>query len=98
MKVTENTKIKEWYVKTFPHDSLAREEMKDDITFYGLFRCLDRYENVYDFLGVSDSIIRENCFAKLAELMEVDYGYVYDQWLATPSEVYEIPAYYVVKM
>jgi hypothetical protein len=80
MKVTENTKIKEWYMTEYPDDELG-VEMNKDITFYDLFVVLDTYKSVYDSLGVWDSIIRERVFSKLAEVMRVDYGYIYDQWL-----------------
>ena len=76
----EDWKIKEWYCETYPTDDMG-VELYDDITFYDLFETLDRYKNVYDFIGVGDSIIRERLFAKLAEIMGVDYEYVYEQWL-----------------
>ena len=80
MKVTENTKIKEWYMTEYPDDELG-VEMNKDITFYDLFVVLDTYKSVYDSLGVWDSIIRERVFSKLAEVMNVDYNYIYEQWL-----------------
>ena len=80
MKVTENTKIKEWYMMEYPDDELG-EEMNKDVTFYDLFVVLDTYKSVYDTLNVWDSIIRERVFSKLAEIMSVDYDYIYEQWL-----------------
>ena len=80
MKVTENTKVKEWYMTEYPEDELG-VEMNKNLTFYDLFVVLDTYKSVYDSLGVWDSIIRERVFNKLAEVMNVDYGYIYDQWL-----------------
>ena len=80
MKVTENTKIKEWYMTEYPDDELG-VEMNKDITFYDLFVVLDTYKSVYDSLGVWDSIIRERVFSKFAEVMNVDYNYIYEQWL-----------------
>jgi hypothetical protein len=76
-----NANIKEWYIKEYPTDDLG-QYLNDDITFSGLFETLDRYRDVYDYLGGdADSIIRERCFAKLAEIIGTDYDYVYDQWL-----------------
>lgn len=80
MNVTEKTKIKEWYTKEYPTDELGAE-INNDITFYDLFVVLDRYKDVYEALNVCDSIIRERVFGKLAEIMEVDYDYIYMQWL-----------------
>ena len=80
MNITEETKIKEWYVKEYPLDELG-VKINKDITFNDLFVVLDTYKNVYDALNVWDSIIRERVFNKLAEIMQVDYDYVYEQWL-----------------
>lgn len=77
---TEDTKVKEWYQEMYPTDDLG-EEINDDITFYDVFRCLDNYGDIYDFLGVGDSLVRERVFEELAQIMGVDYDYVYEQWL-----------------
>lgn len=73
-------KIKDWYMFEYPNDDIG-ELIDDDITFQGLFLSMDVYQNVYDTLGISDSLIRERVFYLLAEIMEVDYDYVYQQWL-----------------
>lgn len=44
--------------------------------------------DVYDVLGVHDSLIRENVFAKLAELLDVDYDEIYHTWLYGVDESY----------
>ena len=46
-----------------------------------VFECLDSYENIYDLLGVGDSLVRERIFEALAEIMNVEYDYIYHQWL-----------------
>lgn len=80
MNITEKTKIKEWYVKEYPKDELG-VELDNEITFYDLFVVLDNYKSVYKALNVWDSIVRERVFSKLAEIMQVDYDYIYEQWL-----------------
>ena len=72
--------VKEWYKGEYPTDDLV-EEIKDTVTFEDIFEALDNYKDIYDIIGVTDSLVRERIFEKLAELMEVDYDYVYDQWL-----------------
>ena len=80
MNATERMKIKDWYIKVYPTDELG-VEIDDNITFYDLFAVLDTYKSVYEALNVWDSIVRERVFGKLAEIMNVDYDYVYEQWL-----------------
>lgn len=80
MEIDENTKIKEWYMNEFPADSLG-SELKDNVTFYNMFECMDNYNDIYELIGVEDSIVRERCFVKLAEIMGVDYDYINEQWL-----------------
>ena len=80
MKITETTKLREYYCSVYPTDGLGAE-IDGSVTFYYLFNALDRYRDVYDVIGVGDSIIRERLFDALAELMEVLYKEVYDQWL-----------------
>lgn len=76
-----NTNIKEWYMEEYPNDKVGLT-LNDDITFEGLFEVLDSYGDVYEYLGGdADSVVRERCFAKLAEIMQVDYSYIYEQWL-----------------
>lgn len=73
--------VKEWYRGEYPTDDLV-EEIKDTVTFEDVFEALDNYEDIYEVIGNGiDSIVRERIFNKLATLMEVDYDYIYDQWL-----------------
>lgn len=73
-------KIREYYLETYPTDDLGIE-INSEATFEGLFRELDNYGDVYEYIGVGDSIIRERCFEKLADIMDVSYDEVYSQWL-----------------
>lgn len=72
--------VKEWYRGEYPTDDLV-EEIKDTITFEDIFEALDNYRDIYNEIGTTDSLVRERIFNKLATLMEVDYDYIYDQWL-----------------
>jgi len=78
--INENSKVKEWYLKEYATDDLGNE-INDDITFYDIFYALDRYKDIYEVMGVGDSVIRERVFVKLAEIMKCDYDYIYEQWL-----------------
>lgn len=87
-KEAQSLKVKDWYKEFYPDDELGNE-IRDNLTFYDLFRTMDRYMNVYTVLGVDDSIVRERVFDKLAEIIDVDYGYIYDQWLMSKSDTTE---------
>ena len=80
----ENTKIKVWYHDTFPDDDLYTE-IKADFRFYDLFLAWYQNKNIYQEMFIDNggnTIILERCFSKLAEIMGVDYDYIYYQWLA----------------
>ncbi len=72
--------IKNFYLENYPSDELG-VEINPMATFEGLFNTLDNYGDVYEYIGVGDSIIRERCFEKLSEIMECDYNVVYEKWL-----------------
>ena len=76
----EKNKVKEWYLKEYNTDELGKE-INEEITFYDIFYALDRYKDIYEILGVEDSMVRERVFQKLADIMKVEYNYIYEQWL-----------------
>ena len=71
--------IREWYAAKFPSDELSSKI--HDISFYDLIDCMNHGENVYEILGVKDSIVRERVFDEAAQLLHVDYDVVYKKWL-----------------
>ena len=79
--INENSKVKEWYITEYTTDELGNE-INDSITFYDVFYALDRHKDIYDLLGVEDSIVRERVFEKLAKIMGVDYEYIYSQYMS----------------
>lgn len=72
--------IKEYYVENFPTDELGLE-LSETPTFPGLLNQLIVGGDVYRYIGVGDSVIRERLFEKLAETLNVSYDYVYKLWL-----------------
>jgi len=78
----EKVSIKEWYLEQYPTDELGLE-INDNSTFMGLFEQMDNYRDVYGYIGVHDSLVRERVFEKLSMIMGVEYDYVYEQWLKT---------------
>ena len=73
-------KIKEFYLENFPNDELGLDIIETG-TFIGLLNELFTDGDVYGYIGVSDSLVRERVFWKLAEELEVKYDYVYNLWL-----------------
>lgn len=72
--------IREFYVENYPTDELGIE-LNENPTFAGLLNQLIVGGDVYRYIGVGDSIIRERLFERLAEELEVSYDYVYNLWL-----------------
>jgi len=72
--------IREFYVKNYPTDDMGNG-INPKATFVGLLNQLFIGNDVYEYLYVYDSIIRERLFEKLAEELEVGYEYVYKLWL-----------------
>ena len=72
--------IKQFYIENYPTDELGIE-LKDDTNFTGLLNELFTNNDIYGYIGVGDSIIRERLFEKLSEILNCSYDYVYDLWL-----------------
>ena len=72
--------IKEYYTTKYPDDLLGLE-ISSTATFDGLYDCLIENMNLYDYIGVMDSIIRERIFEGLAAHKNVDYDVIYYLWL-----------------
>ena len=88
MKKIGNAKrlrVKNWYIKNYPTDDLGKE-INDNLSFWSFYTYLFQGFNVYSVLGVGDSIVRERVFEKLAEILGVQYDYIYKLWLKTSNE------------
>ena len=74
--------VREFYVKNYPSDDMGAD-INPQATFDGLWNVLKTYGDVYEYLYVYDSIIRERLFEKLSIDKDVDYDVIYNQWLKT---------------
>ena len=72
--------IREFYVKNYPSDDMG-DGINPTATFAGLLNQLIIGGDVYAYLYVYDSIIRERLFERLAEELNVKYDYVYNLWI-----------------
>jgi hypothetical protein len=69
-----------YYVNHYPEDELGLE-IKAKATFKGLNEVLDNKKDVYSYIGVGDSLVRERVFIRLAQINRVDYDVIYKKWL-----------------
>ena len=83
MREIKVMKIKEFYLENYPSDELG-VEINENATFVGLLNTLHTKCDVYDFLGVYDSVVRERVFEELAYQQQVSYNIIYDLWLDNP--------------
>lgn len=81
LKPNENMKLAVFYAANYPNDKETAAEMNQENTFTDLFRALDGYQNVYDVLGVDDSLVRERLFEGLSDVSGMPYEEIYEQWL-----------------
>jgi hypothetical protein len=72
--------IREYYLETYPTDDLGLD-LNLTPTFAGLLNQLIVGGDVYRYIGVADSVIRERLFERLAQELEVSYDYVYNLWI-----------------
>ena len=74
-----NINVKNWYVETYPTDELG-QDINPEIEFTNVLNTLDNYRDIYDLIGVGDSIIRERLFQKLSQITGQTYTEIYDKW------------------
>lgn len=73
--------LKDWYTSEYPDDELGYE-LNDDVDLRRCFSSLGKdHPDIYDVMGVGDSLIRERVFAKIADVLGVDYDVIYRKWL-----------------
>jgi hypothetical protein len=75
-------KIKDWYTKNHPTDDLG-EELDEDVTFADLMNALNNKKEIYEVMGVGDSVIRERLFEHLTSMYDESYDTIYKKWLAS---------------
>lgn len=78
--LTMNDKIRPWYMATFPTDELGAR-ISPNATFMGAWNSLKEKRDIYAYIGVGDSIVRERIFGKIASLKKCSYDFVYNMWL-----------------
>ena len=78
-KLRSTSNVKAFYLAKYSTEDLG-QGIDSNINFKMVFECLDSYGNIYDLIGVCDSLVRERIFEALAKAMNVEYNYIYQQW------------------
>jgi len=78
--IQKDMRISQFYLDEYPEDIDMHDDINQDETMLGLLLALESGKDVYIYIGAYDSIVRERCFLKLAELLGVSYKEVYDKW------------------
>tara|TARA_R100001510_G_C7581632_1_gene154402 strand:- start:344 stop:667 length:324 start_codon:yes stop_codon:yes gene_type:complete len=72
--------LKKFYTKNYSNDNYGKQ-INPLSTFVGLLDKLHKGHNIYDYIGISDSCIRERLFLELANILITDYDYIYKLWI-----------------
>jgi hypothetical protein len=72
--------IKEFYLENYPTDELG-VEINENATFVGLLHTLHTKCDVYQYIDVYDSVVRERVFDELAKQLRLSYTTIYELWL-----------------
>ena len=76
--------IREFYLENYPTDELGLE-INETATFPGLLNLLTFGGDVYEYIGVTDSWMRELIFKELAERNGLSDEWIYNLWMSGVS-------------
>ena len=76
----EELKLKKFYLENHPNDNMG-ERIDETKTFEDLYDAIKTGGDVYDVIGIADSLIRDRLFKKLAEVKNIPYIDLYNGWL-----------------
>lgn len=72
--------VHNWYKEAYPTDELC-DEINPKITFKDVLDKMNKGEDIYDIMGVDDSLVRERVFDGLSQTFNIDYDVIYNKWL-----------------
>lgn len=72
--------VKDWYKEAYPTDELC-DEINSKITFKDVLDKMNKGEDIYDIMGVDDSLVRERVFDGLSQTFNIEYDVIYNKWL-----------------
>ena len=79
MKATSETAVRTWYMAAYPMDDLG-ERVRAGITFRDVLNALYAGDDVYECIGIHDSVVRSRVFEELAVIAGVSYSDIFGLW------------------
>jgi len=77
--------IKEFYLNAYPTDDMG-EDINPNANFTGLITQIFGGFDIYEYVGVYDSLVRERLFTELANQLNKPYEFVYRLWLDNDND------------
>ena len=72
--------IQQWYVKAYPSDDLGYN-ISGQAVFVDLHNGIMHGYDIYGYLGISDSLVRERIFLELSNVYDTSYAAIYETWI-----------------
>ena len=83
---TLDLRVKPKFKERFPEEGSFIDQIPEDLTFRKVMDALNNEENIYDVIGVNDSVVREEIFILLSDLLDIEYDEIYQLWLHGPKK------------
>ena len=72
--------IKEFYNEAFSSDTMGLD-INPKATFLEMLNVINTGSDLYEYLGVYDSLIRERIFTEVSTRLNCSYNDIYNVWL-----------------
>ncbi len=76
-----NEPVRDWLLREHPDEKTMIGSFSKTVTFDEVARRMRAGENFYDICDCGESVQREYCFGRMAELFGTNYEYWYRTWL-----------------
>ena len=83
---TLDLRVKPKFEERFPEEGSFIDQIPEDLTFRKVLDALNNEEDIYDVIGVNDSVVREEIFILLSDLLDIEYDEIYQLWLHGPKK------------
>ena len=70
---TLDLRVKPKFKERFPEEGSFIDQIPEDLTFRKVLDALNNEEDIYDIIGVNDSVVREEIFILLSDLLDIEY-------------------------